>query len=99
MRKASIVLLVLLLLVPCVSQDSKHSVTLAGCVMSVNGEFHLLTHDKTYILKGKHDTLLGYTGKQVEVVGTTDSGSASSPQGVAVVLHVVKLKKVADFCQ
>lgn len=99
MRKASIFLIVALLLVQCVSQESKHSVTLAGCVMNVNGEFHLLTGDKTYILKGKHDTLLGYSGKQVEVTGTTDSGSASALQGVPVVIHVVKLKKVADFCQ
>ena len=99
MRKASIFLIVLLLLAECVGQAPKHSITLAGCVMSVNGEFHLLTRDKTYILKGKHDTLLGYSGKQVEVTGTTDSGTASSPQGVPVVLHITKLKKVADFCQ
>jgi hypothetical protein len=99
MRKASIFLIVMLLLVPCVGQQSNHKVTLAGCVMSVNGEFHLLTRDKTYILKGKHDTLLGYNGKQVEVIGTTDAGSAGSPQGVPVVLHITKLKKVADFCQ
>jgi hypothetical protein len=99
MRKASLFLIVLLLLLPCVAQQSNHSVTLAGCVMNVNGEFHLLTRDRTYILKGKHDTLLGYSGKQVEVTGTTDSGSSSSPQGVPVVLHITKLKKVADFCQ
>jgi hypothetical protein len=99
MRKASIFLIVLFLLLQCVGQQSNHSVTLAGCVMSVNGEFHLLTRDRTYILKGKHDTLLGYSGKQVEVTGTTDSGNASSPQGVPVVLHVTRVKKVADFCQ
>lgn len=98
-RRASLFLIVALLLVPCVGQQSNHSVTLAGCVMSVNGEFHLLTRDKTYVLKGKHDTLLGYSGKQVEVTGTTNSGSESSPQGVSVVLHVAKVKKVADFCQ
>ena len=99
MRKGSIFVIALLLLAQCVGQQSNHSVTVAGCVMNVNGEFHLLTRDKTYVLKGKHDTLLGYSGKQVEVVGTTDAASASSPQGVPVVLHITRLKKVADFCQ
>jgi hypothetical protein len=99
MRKGSIFLIALLLLAQCVSQQPNHSITVAGCVMNMNGEFHLLTRDRTYILKGKHDTLLGYDGKQVEVKGTTDAGSASSPQGVPIVLHIIKLKKVADFCQ
>jgi hypothetical protein len=99
MRKGSIFLIALLLLAQCVGQQSNHSITVAGCVMNVNGEFHLLTRDRTYVLKGKHDTLFGYDGKQVEVMGTTDAGSASSPQGVPVVLHITKLKKVADFCQ
>ncbi len=99
MRKGLLFLIVLVLLVPCVGQQSNHSITFAGCVMSVNGEFHLLTRDRTYILKGKHDSLLAYSGKQVEVMGTTDPGSSSSPQGVPVVLHVTRLKKVADFCQ
>jgi hypothetical protein len=99
MRKPSIILIVLLFVAQCVGQQSSHGITVSGCVMSVNGEFHLLTRGRTYILKGKHDTLFGYDGKQVEVVGTTDAGSASSPQGVPVVLHITKLKKVADFCQ
>ena len=99
MRKGPIFLIALLLLAQCVGQQSNHSITVAGCVMNVNGEFRLLTRDRTYVLKGKHDTLLGYSGKQVEVMGTTDTGSASSPQGVPVALHVTKLKKVADFCQ
>jgi hypothetical protein len=77
MRKGSIFLIALLLLAQCVGQQSNHSITVAGCVMNVNGEFHLLTRDRTYILKGKHDTLFGYDGKQVEVMGTTDAGSAS----------------------
>jgi hypothetical protein len=99
MRKGSIFLIALLLLAQSVGQQSNHSITVAGCVMSVNGEFHLLTRDRTYVLKGKHNTLLGYSGKQVEVMGTTDAGSASSSQGVPVVLHITRLKKVADFCQ
>lgn len=99
MRKASIFLMAVLLVAQCVGQPSNHNVTVAGCVMNVNGEFHLLTRDRTYILKGKHDTLLGYNGKRVEVAGTTDASSASASQGVPVVLHITKLKKVADFCQ
>jgi hypothetical protein len=50
-------------------------------------------------LKGKHDSLLGYSGKQVEIMGTTNASSASSQQGVPVVLHITRLKKLTDFCQ
>jgi hypothetical protein len=99
MRKGSIFLIALLLLSQCVGQQSNHSITVAGCVMNVNGEFHLLTRDRTYVLKGKHDSLLGYSGKQVEVMGTTNASSASSQQGVPVVLHITRLKKLTDFCQ
>ena len=97
MRKLSIALVLFLLLASASAQQSKRTVTVAGCVMSVNGELQLLTSNGTYILKGKHDTVLGYNGKQVEVVGTVD-GSAPA-QGVPLVLHVTKVKKLADFCQ
>ena len=99
MRKGLIFLIALLLAAQCIGQQSNHRITVAGCVMNENGEFHLITRDRTYILKGKHDTLLGYNGKQVEIAGTTDAGSASSQQGLPIVLHITKLKKVADSCQ
>lgn len=98
MRKLSIPLILFLLLAVCSAQSS-HTVTVAGCIESVNGELHLLTPSHTYILKGHHDTVLGFNGKQVEITGTVDSGSNSAPQGVPVVLHISKIKKVADFCQ
>lgn len=98
MRKALVPLVVLLLLAVCVAQAS-HTVKVAGCIESVNGELHLLTPSHTYILKGHHDTLLGYNGKQVEVQGMVDAGSSSAPQGAPVVLHVSQIKKLADFCQ
>jgi len=63
--------------------------------MSVNGSFKLLTHDQTYILKGHQNELFGYNGKLIEVTGTV---SKSSHPGVPVVLHVTKLKKLADTC-
>jgi hypothetical protein len=98
MRKISIPLILFLLLAVCVAQSSR-TVTVAGCIESVNGEFHLLTSSRTYILKGHHDKVFGYNGKQVEIVGTIDAGGNSAPQGIPVVLHISKIKKVADFCQ
>jgi hypothetical protein len=98
MRKISIAMLTFFLLAQCIGQTSR-TVTVAGCVVSVNGEFQLQTPGRTFILKGRHDTVLGYSGKQVEIVGTVDAGGKSSPQGVPVVLHISKIKKVADFCQ
>ena len=99
MRKISIAVLLFLLVAQCVGQGTSRKVTVAGCVISVNGEFHLQTPSRTFILKGHHDTVLGYNGKQVEIVGTVDAGTQSSPQGVPVVLHISKVKKLADFCQ
>ncbi len=99
MRKLSIALLMFVLLAQCFGQPSGRTVTVAGCVVSVNGEFHLQTPSRTFILKGHHDTVLGYNGKQVEIVGTVDGGSQSQPQGVPVVLHISKIKKIADFCE
>ncbi len=60
MRKASIALVVLLLLVPCIGQQTGNpgpagnggTVTIAGCVLNANGTFRLITRTHTYILKG-----------------------------------------------
>lgn len=97
-RNISIALLTFALLAQCVGQTSR-AVKVAGCVVSVNGEFQLQTPSRTFILKGHHDTVLGYSGKQVEIEGTLDAGSQSAVQGVPVVLHISKIKKLADFCQ
>ena len=97
MRKASIVLVVVLLVAACFGQQAGHtSVTVSGCVMNVNGSFRLLTPDQTYLLKGHNSELFSYNGKLVEVTGTVDAGKKSP--GIPVVLHITHLKKLADFC-
>jgi hypothetical protein len=98
MRKASIAIIVLLLLAPWVGAQSSHSVTVAGCMLSANGSFRLLTKTHTYILKGHNDELFGYNGKLVQITGTEDAPQ-SKAQDVPVVLHISKIKKIADFCQ
>jgi hypothetical protein len=99
MRKISIVLIAVLLAAVCGAQQTgSATVKVAGCVTSINGTFQLITHDgKTYVLKGDHDSLLSYGDKLVEVTGTISAEKA--PQGAPTVLHVKKLKKLADFCQ
>jgi hypothetical protein len=97
MRRASIILIVTVLLAECIAQQTDHSpIKVAGCVMNVNGSFKLLTQDQTYVLKGHHNELFSYNGKLIEVTGTVSS-DLSHP-GVPVVLHVTKLKKLADSC-
>lgn len=97
MRKTCVVLIAVLLAAMCVAQQ-RGTVKVTGCITSINGSFQLITHDgNTYVLKGDHDTLLGYGDKLAEVTGTISPGK--SPQGAPTVLHVTKLKKLADFCQ
>ena len=58
MRKVSIVLLALVLITECFGQQSgETTVTVAGCVMNVNGTFRLVTHGQLYVLKGQHNSL------------------------------------------
>ncbi|MGA7462144.1 MAG: hypothetical protein WBW69_18075 [Candidatus Korobacteraceae bacterium] len=79
----------------CAAQQTGSAVKVTGCVISVNGSFQLTTHEgKTYVLKGDHDTLLGYGNMVVQITGTI----SAAPQGTPTVLHVTKIKKLADFC-
>ena len=96
MRKASIALLILSFLAPA-SAQSNH-VTIAGCILNANGSFRLMTKTHTYILKGHKSELFGFNGKMVEITGTEDTPQ-STAQGVPIVLHITKIKKLADFCQ
>ncbi len=97
MRKASIVLIVVLFVAACFAQQAGHTtVTVSGCVMNVNGSFRLHTPDHTYVLKGHQNALFSYNGKLVEVTGTVDATNKSP--GIPVVLHVTHLKHLADFC-
>lgn len=71
--------------------------TLTGCLISVNGQFTLQTSNgDRYVLKGDHDTLLSYNGKQIEVKGTLATSKKASAQHE---FHVSSVKKIADFCQ
>lgn len=97
MRKALIALIVLLSLVPWAGAQTNH-VTVAGCVLNANGSFRLMTKSHTYILKGHQNALFGFNGKMVEITGTEDAPQ-STAQGVPIVLHISKIKKIADFCQ
>ncbi len=82
--------------------DSSQPKTIEGCVSSINGAFMLGTPSgERFILKGDHDTLFGYNGKQVRITGTVKKsakGSAPSP-GEPQTLKVSDIKKVYDTCQ
>lgn len=98
MRKASLVLLIAILLAVCSAQQAEHStITVAGCLMNLNGSFKLLTHDRTYILKGHHNEMFSHNGKLMEVTGTVSTHDMSFP-GIPVELHITSLKTLADSC-
>ncbi len=70
------------------------TVTVVGCVNSINGYFTLGTRrGDLYRLKGDHDALFGYIGKEVAISGT----AKSSEKGRT--LEISKIKKVSDTCQ
>jgi len=81
--------------------DSNQPKTVEGCVISINGAFTLGTpNGERYILKGDHDTLFSYNGKQVRITGTVKkSSSGSSSPGETRTLKVSGIKKVYDTCQ
>ena len=101
MRRTLLILVAFLLAPVCVAQaGGNHKVKVAGCVMSINGQFKLLTQDgPAFVLKGDHNALLGYTGMLIEVTGTVDPASKSSPKGDPEILRISKLKKLADTCE
>ena len=100
MRRACIAFIIVLFLAESQGQQADHStITVSGCMMNVNGSFKLQTPGRTYVLEGHHNALFSYNGMLVEVTGTVDAAHKSSPEGIPVVLHVTKIKKLADFCQ
>lgn len=75
--EADFVLLSLTVLVS--PSESKSPQTIEGCVMSVNHTFTLGTpNGERYIVKGDHDTLFSYNGKQVQITGTVKKSSSNS---------------------
>jgi len=100
MRKLYALLVIVMFAGASLGQQAGSSkVKVAGCVQAVNGKFELITQKGNYVLKGDHDALFGYTGKLVEVTGKVDAAAKSQPPELPVVLHVSKLKKLADACQ
>ena len=82
--------------------ESKQPRTIEGCVISINGTFMLGTpNGERYILKGDHDTLFSYNGKQVRITGTVKKPADGSPPspGEPRTLKVSDIKKVYDTCQ
>ena len=99
MRRLSIMVAILVFATNSFAQHAHHNVTVAGCVMNMNGKFRLLTHGQTYILKGHQSELFSYNGTLMEVTGTVDDTGKSPTPGIPVVLHITSLKKLADSCQ
>ena len=67
--------------------------TIVGCVSGVNGSFYLATPSgERYLLKGHHDSLFHFNGKEVRITGTA---SPTKPQ----TLKISKIEKVNDTCQ
>ena len=79
-------------------QSASTLTTLSGCMLGLNGVFSLTTANGVrYVLKGDHDTLFSYNGKQVEVKGTMKATKKTSSKPAT--FHVTEVKKLADFCQ
>jgi len=98
MRITKLALCLLLLAGSSHSQSPNTSVTKSGCLQSLNGQFVLMTDKgEQIILKGDHDTMFGYTGKQIQVTGTLKAQTKQSPKPAE--MHVSKVKKLADGCQ
>jgi hypothetical protein len=98
-RAVRIILSLVLISISAFAQQSSSTpTTLSGCLLSLNGVFSLTTSNGIrYVLKGDHDTLLSYNGKQVRVTGTTKATKKTSSKPPT--FHVANVKKVADFCQ
>ena len=90
MRKACVVLFVMLILTQCFGQQAGHTaIIVSGCLMSMNGRFKRLTPNQTYVLKGHQNSLFSYNGMLVEVAGTVDAQSKSTSPGIPVVLRCI----------
>jgi hypothetical protein len=101
MRAAKIAIFFLLFSAAGLAQQSSaNPVTISGCLISVNGAFTLRTpQGERFILKGDHDTLFSYNGKQVQITGTPKSTKKGSSTPKSGEFHVSSFKKLADVCQ
>jgi hypothetical protein len=78
-------------------QTGPETVTISGCLMNMNGRFKLLTQGQTSVLKGHQSELFSYNGMLVEVTGTAEAAKSQSP-GMPMILHITRVKKLADTC-
>ena len=98
MHKACVVLVLVMLLTQCFGQQTGHkTVTISGCLMNTNARFKLLTQGQTYVLKGHQNELFSYNGMLLEVTGTVETAKSHSP-GMPMILHITRVKKLADTC-
>ena len=83
---------------PSAQQSASTPTTLSGCMLGLNGVFSLTTANGVrYVLKGYHDALFSYNGKQVEVKRTMKATKKTSSKSAT--FQVTEVKKLADFCQ
>ena len=86
------------------------AVTVAGCVVELNGGYTLaIGGNKQYLLDGDDAVLHGYLGQEVRVTGKTSyrkkpgkDGKAENMvilQGSPQTLTISKILKVADTCR
>jgi len=99
MGAVTVILLIMFFCLPTRAQQSAPTpTTISGCLMGMNGAFTLTTSDgQRYILKGDHDTMFSYNGKQVQIKGKAKS-TKKTPSKPAT-FQVSDIKKLADFCQ
>jgi len=98
MNKAYVVLVLVMLIPQCFGQQTGHETkTISGCLTNTNGRFKLLTQGQTYVLKGHQDELFSYDSMLVEVTGTVETAKPHS-SGMPMLLHITKIKKLADTC-
>ena len=98
MHRACVVLVLVMLVTECFGQQTGHeTVTISGCLMNTNGRFKLLTQGQTYVLRGHKNEMFSYNGMLVEVTGTVEAAKSHSP-GMPMILHITRVKKLADTC-
>ncbi len=97
MRNLLVVLLLLFPTLAIAQQPNAGPTKISGCLMSMNGAFILTTATgDRYTLKGDHDTLFSYNGKQVQVTGTPKPSQKAEAKRE---FQVAAVKKIADVCQ
>jgi hypothetical protein len=86
--------------VPSTPTQPSSPVTIAGCLMGMNGAFFLTNaQGERFVLKGDHDTLFSYNGMQVQVTGKPKYIKKNSGDPKPGPFTVQNIQKVAQVCQ